>query len=80
MPRPYNYAQLYHRADNVRAIAESLNVDAADTRPIGTVISFEAYCQALAVDPSEARRASLLSSLAARLADDPIARALRGEF
>lgn len=80
MPRPYHHATLYHRADNVRAIAESLDVDAADTRPVGAVLTFEAYCQALDVDPSEARRASLLSSLAARLADDPIARALAGQF
>lgn len=80
MPKPYNYAQLYHRADNARAIAESSDVDPQDTRPVGADLSYEAYCAALDIDPSEVRRASLIASLAARLSDDPIARALAGQF
>lgn len=81
MPKPYNHAQLYHRTENARAIAESSDVDPSDTRPVGSAsLSYESYCAALGVDASEARRATLLSSLAARLSDDPIARALAGKF
>lgn len=77
MPKPYNYAQLYHRSDNARAIVESSDVDPSDTRPVGSVVSYEQYCAAVGVDVSQARRASLLSALYELVASDPIGRSMK---
>lgn len=45
----------------------------ASTRPVASHVSWEAYCEALGVEPSEARDASLVRALHAYLGAGRIA-------
>lgn len=73
MPRPYNYAQLYHRPSNRAATRES-----AETEPMAgrDGLTYEQYCSEIGVDVGASRRSTLVASLASYLADDPVGRAL----
>lgn len=83
MPKPYNYAQLYKRSENRTETEQSADLADLDsepgqsTVPVASDLTYEGYCAALGIDVGKARSASLVSSLAAKLADCPIARAAK---